>query len=248
VEPNNGPTLAGAQSLGSLAVGPGVVVTGRLATGGNNGTSYTGDIDLFSFTMAGPGALTVEVQWTGSADVDAYLYDAAANLLAHSADAARPAAIVRPLAAGTFMLALYSKDLPADWTMTLTLAAGPLGPSCTSPVTGQVAGGCSITNLEPANGASLSLPRVFGWMSNGGCSTPYHLVVIGNPPSQANAVYFDISTSPPNQPAASYTLYAEGLSQLQSDNGQYHWQVYNHAWEASSPAFTFTLAGSPACQ
>ena len=242
VEPNNGPAPTQMQDLGTHAVATSRTVLGALATGGVAGGSYSGDYDLFRLTFGTPGNVTFQVSWTGTADVDVYIHDAAGTRLRYSADATSPISITQGVQAATYVLALYSKDLPASWTVVWSFTPGtPRGPSCVTSLIAGPGGGCSIALYGPPNGAVLNLPYEFGWQSNGGCSTPYHLVITGNPPSPQNSLTWDISTDPPNQPAASQIVPA--LTGLTSDNGQYHWQVYNFSWAAWSPGQTFSLSG-----
>lgn len=231
------------QDIGTYGAATTRSIVGTLATGGVTNGNYSGDYDAFRFTFTTPGNVTFNVSWTGAADVDVYVHDVNGVRLRASADATNPVSITQGVVAATYILVLYSKDLPANWTVNWTFTPGtPIGPSCVSPLPPNPAGGCSIALYGPPNGAVITLPYEFGWQSNGGCSTPYHLVIFGNPPTQQNSLYWDISTDPPNLPAASQIV--QSLSVLTTDTGQYHWQVYNFSWAAWSPAQTFSLNGA----
>ncbi|HKO47856.1 MAG TPA: hypothetical protein VJV79_09035, partial [Polyangiaceae bacterium] len=136
-EPNNGPTLTGLQDLGTFDVSKTIVLKGKLSTGGNDGAMYTGDFDGFVFTVAAAGGtLTLNADWTGSADVDLVFYDANLSPVFEDGTTAKPIQSTGPAPAGKFAFVLFSKDLPADWTVTLTYTkpVPTSDASCTSPL------------------------------------------------------------------------------------------------------------------
>lgn len=246
-EPNDGPMLAGMQDLGTLDATKTIVVTGKLATGGNDGTNYTGDFDAFSITIASAGGtLGVHLDWAGGADVDLVAYDGTLTPIFSDGTTAKPVQSDGPAPAGRFAFALFSKDLPADWTLTLTYVkpvAGS-GGSCTSPLQEAATGGCKFTQIAPANGASLTLPAELGF-SSCGCETPVKVFIYGNPPTPANSYYIEKTRG--TAPLCSWTgrtsITQEDLTRfgITSDNGTYHWQI--QSWHgALSAARTFTLA------
>ena len=247
IEPNNGPTLAEMQDLGTFTVTKTIVVTGKLSTGGNDGTKYTGDYDAFVFTVAtAGGTLGIKVDWTGAADVDLVVYDA--NLAQITADGTtvKPIQSTGPAPAGKFALVLFSKDQPADWTLTLTYTkpVPTTTGSCTSPLQESPMTGCTFTPIAPDNGASLVLPAELGFNSCG-CETPVKIFIYGNPPTDQNAYYIEKIRG--QESLCSWTgrttITQEDLTRfgITSDNGLYHWQV--QSWHgALGPARTFTIA------
>lgn len=116
-EPND--TLATAQNLGSLAPGRSLQLSGRLSSGGMQGEDYTGDFDVFRFTLPAQAGVSLSTQWTGTADVDMVLI-ARNAVLVEETGAARPITLAGTLSDGTFYLALASKDAPADYQIVLT--------------------------------------------------------------------------------------------------------------------------------
>ena len=247
VEPNNGPTLAEMQDLGIFSVSKTIVVTGKLSTGGNDGTKYTGDYDAFVFTVAtAGGTLGMHVDWTGTADVDLVVYDANLAQITAEGTTVKPIQSTGPAPAGKFALVLFSKDQPADWTLTLTYTkpVPTTTGSCTSPLLEAPSGGCTFTPIAPDNGASLVLPAELGFNSCG-CETPVKIHIYGNPPTPQNS--YNISKVRGQEPICSWTgrtmITQEDLTQfgITSDNGLYHWQI--ESWHgALGPARTFTIA------
>jgi hypothetical protein len=128
-EPNDGPDFSGMQQLGSISGTKTIRLKGKLSSGGNDGQSYTGDKDVFAFEIASAGGkLTVKVDWSGSADVDAVLYDANLNPVAADNTTAKPIAPAgQAIAAGKYALGLFSKDQAADWTADLVYEASAGG-------------------------------------------------------------------------------------------------------------------------
>jgi hypothetical protein len=249
VEPNDGPTLTDLQDLGSFDVSKTIVLKGKLSTGGNDGTKYTGDFDGFVFTIAtAGGTLALNADWMGAADVDLVFYDANLSPVFEDGTAAKPIQSTGPAPAGKFAFVLFSKDMPADWTVTLTYTkpVPTSDASCISPLQESATGGCEFTPIAPANGASLVLPAEIGF-SSCGCETPLKIYIYGNPPTPENSYY--ISKTRGTEPLCSWTgrssISQEDLTQfgITSDNGLYHWQI--RSWHGSlGPARTFTLAPS----
>jgi hypothetical protein len=247
VEPNNGPTLTEMQDLGTFTVTKTIVVTGKLTTGGNDGTKYTGDYDAFVFTVAtAGGTLGMHVDWTGAADVDLVVYDANLTQITADGTTVKPIQSTGPAPAGKFALVLFSKDQPADWTLTLTYTkpVPTTSGSCTSPLLEAATGGCVFTPIAPDNGASLVLPAELGFNSCG-CETPVKVYIYGNPPTAQNAYYIEKIRG--QEPLCSWTgrttITQEDISRfgITSDNGLYHWQI--ESWHGSlGPARTFTVA------
>jgi hypothetical protein len=202
VEPNNGPDMAGAQDLGTLNDSETLVITGQLSSGGWDGTKYTGDWDLFTFDAAAAGSLDVKVDWTSGADVDVALYDAKLAQVAGDGSQAKPAAFKAPSVSGKMLVALYSKDLAAPYTLTIayTKAAAATGGTCpTTPiVAANHTGGCNIDDTTPVcavadlrNGGSFELD----WTTNQTfCEGPHTVQISGDPPSNANSVTFKITS------------------------------------------------------
>lgn len=247
-EPNDGPTLTGMQNLGTFTEPKTIVVKGKLATGGNDGTKYTGDYDgvVFDIAQAG-GSLGAKVEWTGSADVDMVVYDA--NLAPVYQDGQLLNPIVAPASAapaGKFAIVLFSKDVAADWTMTITYTRPMTGSggNCNSTVPVSMGGGCTLSMIEPLNGQQVTLPVELG-VNSCGCETPLKIHVYGNPPTAANS--YNISKTRGTNPICSWTartfVTQADLTQfgITSDNGVYHWQVVSFHGHTSESR-TFTLA------
>jgi hypothetical protein len=159
VEPNNGPDFAGMQSLGTFDADKTIKVTGRLDSGGFDGAKYTGDYDAFWFEVsAAGGSLTPTIDWTGTADVDAILYDANLSPVASDTTATtKPISKGGPIPAGKYALVLFSKDLAADWTMTLAYAKTAAGSSSGgSSSGGSSSGGSSSGGTTCIDSATLT--------------------------------------------------------------------------------------------
>jgi hypothetical protein len=186
------------------------------------------------------------VDWTGDADVDAILYDASLNPIAGDAGAAKPIKGSAAIPAGKYAIVLFSKDKPADWTISLDYTkAAPTGTggSCTSPLSAAPAGGCVFNLIEPANGESVTLPRDFG-VKTCSCETPLKIHIYGDPPTAANRISFEYSRAGTVSNCWFYarkTLAQADLSALTSASGVYHWQVEGF-FGATSEARTFTVA------
>jgi hypothetical protein len=249
-EPNNGPDRSGMQDIGAFSDAKTVVIKGHLESGGFDGQSYTGDFDAFAFSVAAAGGqMSATIDWTGAADVDVGVYDANLSPVAGDVGAAKPIMLPKNAApAGNFAVVLYSKDVPTDWTMTITYTkpiAGS-GGSCVSPLEAVPSGGCSFTMNEPAsNGASIALPYVFGWRSDG-CETPGKVIFFGNPPTPENSVSFSYTRGGQMSllnVTGQHTLTQADLAGITSDNGVYHWQLESFHG-GRSEARTFTIGGT----
>ena len=182
----------------------------------------------------------------GAADVDLVVYDASLAPITAESTTVKPIQSSGPAPAGKFALVLFSKDQPADWTLTLTYTkpVPTTTGSCTSPLQENATGGCKFTPIAPDNGASLVLPAELGFNSCG-CETPVKVFIYGNPPTDQNAYYIEKIRG--QEPLCSWTgrttITQEDLTQfgITSDNGLYHWQI--ESWHgALGPARTFTLA------
>ncbi len=205
-EPNDGPTVAGAQDLGAFSGDETLTLRGTLAKGGNDGSKYTGDLDVFAFTLGQPGTLDVSVDWTDSADVDVAIYDGNIKVLASDGTANKPAKAALPSANGKYVLGVYSKDNPTAYAVTIRYAkaAGGGGGTGTCPTTPllpatRVAGGCTMDAVTPTcavadlrNGGSFEID----WTTNQTmCEGPHKLQITGDPPSEANSVTYSYSSS-----------------------------------------------------
>lgn len=246
-EPNNGPDVAGMQDIGPFDKARTVVITGKLETGGNDGTKYTGDYDGFAFDVAASGGtMEGKIEWTGDADVDAVIYDASLNPVGGDTAAMKPITNTAKIPKGRFAVVLFSKDKPADYTMTLTYTVPVTGAggTCESPLQPEnVESGCKFELVEPANGAQLTMPARFGFKSLG-CETTIKMHIFGNPPTPENSFNYGFLRG-------TQTIYewliksreitADDLASLKSDNGVYHWQM--ESWyHSKSEARTFTVA------
>ncbi len=243
VEPNNGPDLAGAQNVGSLTASETLIIKGTLSTGGFDGQKYTGDFDLFTFEATAAGSLDVSVDWTSGADVDVALYDAKLAQLAGDGSTAKPAALKWASASGKLLVALYSKDQAAPYTLTIvyTKAGGGGGPgNGTCPTTPIVAanhtGGCNIDTTSPVcavadlrNGGSFELD----WTTNQTfCEGPHKVQISGDPPSDANSVIYSITSTYTGNDAAMtrniggyMKITAKDIATLTSTSGIYYYGV-----------------------
>lgn len=250
-EPNNGPDAAGAQDVGTFANDTTVVITGELATGGSNGQQYTGDFDVFAFNVTEPGAIDVEITWTGSADVDFGLYDANLTIVASEGATAKPAIGTLAFAQGRYLLGLFSKDAAAPYTLTITYEKAPAGNGdCpTTPVIAAApTGGCNLTLVTPVCATGdITGGKTFelAWSTNQTfCEGPHTLLIAGDPPSSwqsGNVVEFSIvSTIGPDERQGMtrniggyLRIGPQDLDQLTSSNGIYHYQVLSFGGSAS---------------
>ncbi len=245
VEPNDGPDAAHAQDLGKLAASETIVIKGELASGGSDGTKYTGDWDLFTFDATDAGALDVHVDWTSGADVDLAVYDGSYKQLGADGATTKPAAVKIASASGKMVVALFSKDLAAPYTLTIgyTKAATggtttPSGGTCpTTPIVAAVhTGGCDIDTTSPVcavadlrNGGSFELD----WTTHQTfCEGPHTILVTGDPPSDANSVTFSITSSYSGNDASMtrniggfMKITAKDIAPLTSTTGVYYYGV-----------------------
>jgi hypothetical protein len=251
-EPNDGPTYDDFQALGTFDGSKTIRVEGELSSGGNDGSQYTGDFDVFAFTVEDDGGtLSIDLDWEGGADVDVVLYDDDLRPLTADGESSKPIASSGPIPAGRYALAMFSKDDAAEWSLSLaySVGGGGEGGSCVSPLQESPGGGCSFTMNEPAqNGASISLPYTFGWRSDG-CETPGKVYFYGNPPTENNWISVEYTRGGQESllnVTGDYMLTDADLAQLSSDDGVYHWQL--ESWHGyRSPAWTFTVGGE-ACR
>jgi hypothetical protein len=206
VEPNNGPDLAGAQDLGSVSASQTFLVKGALSSGGFDGKTYSGDYDLFTFDAASAGALEINVEGAGAADLDVGVYDAKLTQLAGDGATTPRASVKLPSASGKLLVAVYSKDLATPYTLTIaytkaaSAAPGSGGACPTTPILAAAhTGGCRIDTTTPvcsvadlSNGKSFEL----AWTTNQTfCEGPHEVVVTGDPPTAANSVSWKITSS-----------------------------------------------------
>ena len=149
-EPNNGPDMAGMQAVGAFSGTRTVRIKGHLDNGGHDGSKYTGDYDGFTFEVpeAG-GAMTTTLDWTGGADVDAFLYDASLNPIAGDNSTVKPVSQKGNLPAGKYAVVVYSKDQAADWTLTLAYAKQVVSGDCIDMAT------LTATWWQPGSGGIL---------------------------------------------------------------------------------------------
>ena len=119
-EPNN--TKDASQDLGSLAVGGSVNLSGRVSSGGISGDNYTGDIDYYKFTLPAQANVSLNLDWTGDADLDLALGVQDINLeLINGAE--KPIQTSGTISPETFYLTVGSKNTAADYTITLSAEA-----------------------------------------------------------------------------------------------------------------------------
>jgi len=119
------------------------------------------------------------------------------------------------------------------------------GGDCDATVVSEAfSGGCQIRLVEPAKCEEIDLTGGktywFGWSTDTTfCETPFKLILMGNPPSDQNSVYWSLSASGSGRQIAQNTggihqISAADLQSLTSDNGIYHWVVVG--WYGSHPA------------
>ncbi|MBL0197135.1 MAG: hypothetical protein IPQ09_23480 [Myxococcales bacterium] len=209
-EPNDGPEFAGMQALGALDPSKGLKIAGRLTSGGNDGSRYTGDFDVFSFEVpAGGGSIAAQVDWTGTADVDVLVYDANLNVLGGDNTSAKPVSSTAQFAAGKYAVALLSKDQAADWTFTMTFTKP--GGGSDGGGGGGGGGGCldtatlTATWWQPASGGILEQIKFY---ENGKCDYEYYN-----------------STSGASPYACSYSLACPNLSAKLESGSTYNFTV-----------------------
>jgi hypothetical protein len=119
-EPNN--TKDASQDLGSIAVGGSVNLSGRVSSGGISGDTYTGDIDYYKFTLTAQANVSLNLDWTGDADLDLAVGVQDINLeLINGAE--KPIQTSGTISPETFYLTVGSKNNAADYTITLSAEA-----------------------------------------------------------------------------------------------------------------------------
>ncbi len=253
-EPNDGPDISNAQDLGVFDRDRTVTVQGSLATGGNDGTKYTGDFDVFALDVTESGTLDVSVTWTGSADVDFAVYDASTKQVAADGSTAMPAKASLASAKGKYRLALFSKDREATYTVTVTYrktttTTPPPGGDCpTTPIAAAApSGGCSITLTTPTcSTADLTGGKDFelAWSTSATfCEGPHKIQVGGDPPSSwtsGNALEWSVaSTSTSDRAQMTRNIggfvkfNASEIAGLTSASGVYYYRVVSFYGSAS---------------
>jgi hypothetical protein len=156
VEPNNGPDFAGFQSVGALDASTALEISGRIESGGvtgeGEGRRYSGDFDAFAFEVPAGMTLTASLDWEGSADLDAILYDANLNPIGGDNTTVKPISKSGALPAGKYAAVLYSKDHAASYKLRLSLAAGASSPSGGQPGGGPQGGTTCIDSALLSGG------------------------------------------------------------------------------------------------
>jgi hypothetical protein len=71
------------ENIGTVAKGD--TLCGNIWTTGNNGSDWTGDVDVMYFQASGSGSWKFTLSWSGTADYDLALFDGAGNLVASDA-------------------------------------------------------------------------------------------------------------------------------------------------------------------
>jgi hypothetical protein len=252
-EPNDGPTAAGAQDIGTFGDDVTIVIKGTLATGGVDTTKYTGDLDVFAFELTQNGSLDISVDWTGSADVDFALYDAAVKTVASDGTTAKPAKGTLGSAKGKYLLGLFSKDQAATYTATLvykktTGTTPPPGDCPTTPVAAAApTGGCNISLTTPVCAtADLTGGKDFelAWSTNMTfCEGPHKIQVGGDPPSTwttGNALEWSVASTSTSDRAQMtrdsggfVKFNASEIAALTSASGIYYYRVVSFYGSAS---------------
>lgn len=115
---------------------------------------------------------------------------------------------------------------------------GGSGGDCATVISPAVAGnGCAIRLVTPPRCADVDLSNgqtyEFAWTTDGTfCETPFKLIVVGNPPSEANAVVYSYSTNYQNGMISNYggldRLGAGDVQAVTSTDGIYHWWVQGY--------------------
>lgn len=253
-EPNDGPDVNGAQDLGTLADGTSVVIQGELSSGGNDGTKYTGDFDLYAFDLGDGGSIDVSVDWTANADVDLVIYDAQPKQVVSDGSTAKPAVGKGTVGKGKYMLGLFSKDAGTPYTATLkyTKTAAPSGDggSCPTEPAQPAAwsGGCQLSLTTPVCAtADLTGGKAFelDWSTNTTfCEGPHKIYVAGDPPSSwnnGNYVQFELVSTSSNPDRGMMTrniggylrITAADLAGVSSPSGIYYYRVTSFYGSAS---------------
>jgi hypothetical protein len=249
-EPNNGPDVNGAQNLGSFTDSTTIVITGELSSGGNDGTKYTGDYDIFALELPEAGKVDVKIDWTSDADVDFALYDPQNKPIASEGAMAKPATGSAAYAQGKLVLGLFSKDRAAPYTTTITYTKGAaMGGMCstTAVMPAEPASGCNITLTTPACSVldltGGKMPELT-WSTNMTfCEGPHKIQIGGDPPStwaQGNSVQIEITSTHMGSRGRMTRniggliwLTPEDLASLSSPNGIYYYRVLSYHNSAS---------------
>lgn len=248
-EPNNDPMAP--QSLGTIADTTTIVIKGDLSSGGNDGTKYTGDWDMYSFDITNSGKLEVSIDWTASADLDFAVYDASNKAVISEGMMMKPAAGSQAGAQGKYLLGIFSKDNATPYTATLkyTKDAAGMGDMCpkTPVMPAMWSGGCNMdvttaacSTADLTNGKSFELD----WTTNTTfCEGPHKVQIGGDPPSSwTSGNYVEISISSQNPgPRAGMTrniggyvnVNAADFQSLTSSTGIYYYRVSSYYGSAS---------------
>lgn len=121
IEPNN--TFATAQNIGNATVGSSFTITGRIASGGISGDTYTGDLDLSKFALPAQANISLSLDWTGTADLDLLL--GTQNYFLELVNGnEKPIQLSGTVSPETFYVLLGSKNSAADYQLTITTTAG----------------------------------------------------------------------------------------------------------------------------
>ncbi|MFB3786286.1 MAG: hypothetical protein ACE15F_07945 [bacterium] len=113
-EPND--TDATAQNLGLLLLNSITRITGNLDSGGYDGQSYQGDIDLYTFTLQDNADVQFTMDWNVSADADIYVFYGNEIIDQQSHDE-KPIDLTTRLIPGTFTLMVVSADNACDYQL-----------------------------------------------------------------------------------------------------------------------------------
>ena len=208
------------------------------------------------FDAQSAGALDVKADWTSTADVDVAVYDSNLAQLGGDGTTAKPAALKLPSVSGKTVIGLFSKDQSAPYTLTITYTkAGGGGGGGTCPTTPIVpanhTGGCAIDVVNPPcaaadlrNGGSFELD----WTTNQTfCEGPHKIQISGDPPSNANSVFFSITSTYSGSDAAMtrniggfMKITAKDIATISSTSGIYYWGVASF-YGSSSEGRAFTV-------
>ncbi len=249
-EPNDGPDASGAQDIGALPAAGKIVIEGELSSGGNDAMKYTGDFDLFAIEVSEPGAIDVTVEWSDEADVDLGVYDAELNQVTGEGAQAYPIESSLAYADGKYIVALFSKDNPTPYKVTITYKEAEEGGECpTTPVRPAApSGGCTMSLVTPVcSMADLTGGKVFelAWSTNMTfCEGPHTLYIAGDPPSSwetGNVVEFSIASTvgPNNRQGMTrniggyLNINSADLVGLTSSTGIYYYLVASYHGSAS---------------
>jgi len=113
-EPNG--TDATAQNLGLLLLNRTTRITGSLDSGGFDGNSYLGDIDLYTFTLQDRANVQLKLDWNVSADVDLYVFSGN-TIIDKRNQNEDPIDFTPALTPGTYTLLVVSADNACDYQL-----------------------------------------------------------------------------------------------------------------------------------